>query len=134
MTSFSAPQTYSITSSDTITLDTSTWANISAAAGSMDTITITGGGYSIGAAGSTYTTTYSSGAGATVGGITNIGAISGVSWAIPEEFVNCLPDFERIQKMCEQYPGLKIAYDKFVTTYKLVKDHYDTPEDQRPNT
>jgi hypothetical protein len=112
----------------------------------MDTITISGGGYSIGAAGSTYTTTYSSGAGATVGGITNIGTISGTISGIssidtssfrinlPEEFVNCLPDFERIQKMCEQYPGLKIAYDKFVTTYKLVKDHYDTPEDQRPRT
>jgi hypothetical protein len=34
--------------------------------------------------------------------------------------------------MCDEYPGLKIAYEKFVTTYKLVKDHYDTPEDQRP--
>jgi hypothetical protein len=110
----------------------------------MDTITISGGGYSIGNAGSTYTTTYSSGAGATVGGITNIGAINGAGIAsidtssfrinLPEEFVNCLPDFERIQKMCEQYPGLKIAYEKFKTTYKLVKDHYDTPEDQRPRT
>ena len=141
MTSFSAPQTYSITSSDTITLDTSTWANISAASGSMDTITITGGGYAIGGAGSTYTTTYSSGAGATVGGITSIGGAGnipninisgGVNWSMPEEFVNCLPDFDRITKMCEQYPGLKIAYEKFKTTYKLVKDHYDTPEDKRP--
>jgi hypothetical protein len=51
---------------------------------------------------------------------------------IPEEWVNCLPDFNRIEKMCKEYPGLKIAYEKFKTTYKLVKDHYDTPEDQRP--
>jgi hypothetical protein len=138
MTSFSAPQSYSITSSDTVTLndtitiDTSAWANISAAVGSADTITISNGGYSIGAAGSTFT--YSSGAGSTVGGITSIGTSDTFKWAPPEEFVNCLPEFERIQKMCEQYPGLKIAYEKFKTTYKLVRDHYDTPEDQRPRT
>jgi hypothetical protein len=51
---------------------------------------------------------------------------------LPEEWVNCFPEFSRIEKMCEEYPGLKIAYEKFKTTYKLVKDHYDTPEDQRP--
>jgi hypothetical protein len=51
---------------------------------------------------------------------------------LPEEWVNCFPDFKRIEKMCEEYPGLKIAYEKFKTVYKLVKDHYDTPEDQRP--
>jgi len=51
---------------------------------------------------------------------------------IPEEWVDCFPDFSRIEKMCKEYPGLKIAYEKFKTTYKLVKDHYDTPEDQRP--
>ena len=51
---------------------------------------------------------------------------------IPEEWVNCLPDFDRIEKMCEEYPGLKIAYEKFKTTYKLVADHYDTPKDKRP--
>jgi hypothetical protein len=51
---------------------------------------------------------------------------------LPEEWVNCFPEFSRIEKMCEEYPGLKIAYEKFKTVYKLVKDHYDTPEDQRP--
>ena len=116
---------------------------MSAAASSLDTITISNGGnsFSIGAAGSTYTTNYSSGAGATVGGVTSIGTINNISisgnnfnWTGSEEFVNCLPDFDRIQKMCEQYPGLKIAYEKFKTTYKLVKDHYDTPEDERPRT
>jgi len=144
MTSFSAPQSYSITSSDssdssnTITLDTSTWANMSAAASSLDTITISNGGnsFSIGAAGSTYyTTNYSSGAGATVGGVTSIGPIDNINtftWAGQVEFVNCLPDFDRIEKMCEEYPGLKIAYEKFKTTYKLVADHYDTPKDKKP--
>lgn len=55
-------------------------------------------------------------------------------WGESEEWTNCFPDFDRIKKMCEQYPGLKIAYEKFATTYKLVKDHYDTPEDQRPHS
>jgi hypothetical protein len=54
------------------------------------------------------------------------------SYKLPEEFVDCLPNIDRIKKMCEEYPGLKISYEKFVTTYKLVKDHYDTPKDQRP--
>lgn len=51
---------------------------------------------------------------------------------LPEEWVNQFPDFDRVQKMCEEYPGLKIALKKFKTVYKLVKDHYDTPEDKRP--
>jgi len=51
---------------------------------------------------------------------------------LPQEWVDCFPDFKRIEKMCEEYPGLKIAYEKFVTTYKLVTDHYDTPKDKRP--
>ena len=141
MNNSSAQETYSITlnnSMDTITLDTSTWANMSAASGGISTITINNGGssYSIGAAG-TYSTSYTSGAGATVGGITNIGTINSYSdytINLPEEWVNCFPDFNRIEKMCKEYPGLAIAFEKFKTTYKLVKDHYDTPEDQRPKT
>ena len=50
----------------------------------------------------------------------------------PEEFVDAFPDYARIEKMCKEYPGLAIAFEKFKTTYKLVKDHYDTPADQRP--
>lgn len=54
-------------------------------------------------------------------------------WTISnEEFTNCFPNWERVQNMCKEYPGLKIAFEKFVTTYKLVKDDYDTPKDQRP--
>ena len=87
-----------------------------------DTITISNGGssYTIGGTISTSTTVNIGGAG------------SGFNWKAPEEFVDAFPDYNRIEKMCKEYPGLKIAYDKFVTTYKLVKDHYDTPEDQRP--
>jgi hypothetical protein len=59
------------------------------------------------------------------------GTISGsstFSWK-NNEFVDCFPDFDRIKKMCEQYPGLRIAFEKFVTTYKLVKDDYDSTKD-----
>jgi hypothetical protein len=106
-----------ITLSDTISFPTSPTYTISTATGS--------GGI------------YNYGSGATVGGITNIGTISSIDTSTftfnpSEEWVNCFPDFNRIEKMCKEYPGLKIAYEKFVTTYKLVADHYDTPEDKRP--
>jgi hypothetical protein len=126
----SVEQDYSITSSDTYTIDVS-----SLTSSSIDTITLngsytTGTGYSglTTATGSTYT--FNSGA----GGFAGITAqdISTFNWNLNEEFVNCLPDIGRVKQMCEEYPGLKIAYEKFVTTYKLVRDDYDTPEDQRP--
>ena len=104
---------------DTITLDTSTW-NMSS--GSGTSYYYTGGGVT----GSSGTITIS-GAGASSYTIGNINT-STFEWKT-EEFVDCLPDLDRIQKMCDQYPGLKIAYDKFVTTYKLVKDDYDSPKD-----
>jgi len=120
------------TSSDTFTIDLSDTITLTS---SYDSVT----GYSamttptgthnvtIGA-GSTYTiATGSSG----FAGIT-AQDLSTFNWNLNEEFVHCLPDLNRIKKMCEEYPGLKIAYERFVTTYKLVKDHYDTPEDQRP--
>jgi hypothetical protein len=47
------------------------------------------------------------------------------------EWVDGFPGWERIQNMCDEYPGLKIAFEKFKTTYKLVKDDYDTPKDKR---
>ena len=119
--------------SDTITLTSGTgssyYYNTGAGSGgfSTDTITITGGG---------------GGGGFTIGSGLSANQINTISindlsatqfnWNLNEEFVHCLPDLNRIKKMCEEYPGLKIAYEKFVTTYKLVKDHYDTPEDQRP--
>jgi len=66
--------------------------------------------------------------------ITGISAIdtSTFSFKMPTEWEDKFPDFDRIQKMCKEYPGLQIAFEKFKTTYLLVKNHYDTPEDQRP--
>lgn len=67
-------------------------------------------------------------AGTAMGGTYTIG---NASWET-QEFVDCMPDFNKIEKMCKEYPGLAIAFEKFKTVYKLVKDHYDIPEDQRP--
>jgi hypothetical protein len=112
---------------DTITIDVSSWnmnSNYSytgvGSGGGSDTITISNGGsYTIGAVGSA--TGY-------INSVSIGGAGTSFNWKT-EEFVDCLPDINRVQAMCEQYPGLKIAYEKFVTTYKLVKDDYDSPKD-----
>ena len=145
MTTFSAQMDYSTTSNnvgiiaqevlDTIAIDTSTM-NMSSGAGSSyyyatgagsggfstDTITISGGGSG-----------YTIGTGISSGTITlNDINTTSFNWKIPEEFVDAFPNYDRIEKMCKEYPGLAIAFEKFKTVYNLVKDHYDTPEDQRP--
>ena len=135
MTISSVPPAYSITSSDTITLTSSgTLGNITIGSGTGSSYYYTNGAGTGGF--STDTITISNGGTSNWGAGNNINTITTsdltFNWNLNEEFVNCLPDFDRIQKMCKEYPGLKIAYEKFVTTYKLVKDHYDTPEDQRP--
>jgi hypothetical protein len=147
--SLAEPISYTTSSDDRIgiiaqeisTIDPSIMANISAASGGLDTVTIsnmtsnnyyytTGSGIGGISAGTiTISNGGSSGSSFTIGG-----AGVNYNWKKPEEFVDSFPDYERIQKMCKEYPGLQIAYEKFVTTYKLVKDHYDTPEDQRPIT
>ena len=123
MNTSSAQDSFSITLDDSVTIDTSSWGNYTTggiSGSSMDTITITSGG----AAG-----TYTIASGASV---ISQDISTAYTWKMPEEFIDAFPDYDRVQQMCDTYPGLKLAYEKFVTTYKLVKDHYDTPEDQRP--
>jgi hypothetical protein len=110
---------------DTVTLSSDTGSSYyystgAGIGGGLGAITISGGGtggYTI-ATGSTVT-------------IDSINSTS-FNWKLPEEFVDAFPDYNRIEKMCKEYPGLAIAFEKFKTVYNLVKDHYDTPEDQRP--
>jgi hypothetical protein len=68
----------------------------------------------------------------TIGDITipDINNEFSITWGT-EEWVDGFPEWEKIQLMCNEYPGLKIAFEKFKTTYKLVRDDYDTPKDQR---
>jgi hypothetical protein len=103
--------------SDTITLSSGV-SNYSYSTGS--TVTISNGGYSIG--------NLSISGGGTISSI----SATQFNWKSPKEFVDAFPDYDRIEKMCKEYPGLAIAFEKFKTVYNLVKHHYDTPEDQRP--
>jgi hypothetical protein len=129
----------SITSSDTVTLNSSAWDSAGNLTGN---ITISNGGNSYSIGGITTgmgfnntgtSSTYSVGAGLTTSQLSalNISAIQEIL-SPNQNFDGRFPDWDRVQKMCKEYPGLKIAFEKFKTTYKLVKDHYDTPEDQRP--
>jgi len=148
MTNSSVPSDYSITSSDTIQI--SSLDTITLTAYDPSTSGITGyntntgySGYSggtvtinTGSAGSSYGTisplTTSQLNTITAGSGLNGTDYSTFTFNTPEDWVNQFPDWNRVQKMCEEYPGLKIVFEKFKTTYKLVKDHYDTPADQRP--
>jgi lipoprotein-anchoring transpeptidase ErfK/SrfK len=118
---------------DVITLDPSVMANINVAAGGIGNVTIsntTGSNYYYTGNGSSGTISVGAiGSGATV---TLSGVGIGYEWQMPVEWKDRFPDWAKVEKMCEEYPGLKIAFEKFKTTYKLVVDHYDTPEDKRP--
>lgn len=37
-----------------------------------------------------------------------------------EEFRDRMPDISKIEDMCKEYPGLKIAYENFKSIYKMV--------------
>ena len=58
----------------------------------------------------------------------NVGSIS--VWG-HTEWVDSFPSWDRVEKMCEEYPGLRVAFEKFKNTYNLVKDDYDAPPDKR---
>jgi hypothetical protein len=47
------------------------------------------------------------------------------------EWVDSFPAWSRVEKMCDEYPGLKIAFEKFKTTYNLVKDDFDLPPEKK---
>ena len=67
----------------------------------------------------------------TISGISTTNTISidnsSFTWNLPEEWVGCFPDWDRVKDMCKKYPGLEIAFRNFQTVYQLVKDDYDNP-------
>ena len=113
MNTSSVQPTCSITSSDTITIDLSSITTSTTWAGGVGTITLS----------SPITT-------ANTISITDLSSEYEINWG-NVEWVDRFPDFDRIQKMCKEYPSLKIAFDKLRTTYNLVKDDFDTPADKR---
>jgi hypothetical protein len=80
------------------------------------------------------TITVNSGA---AGTYTTINSLSGIdtvtidnssfTFHMPKEWVDCFPDWDRVEDMCKKYPGLEIAFRNFQTVYQLVKDDYDNP-------
>lgn len=109
-------------STSDITISPDSWSsyNIPALTGN-DIITLTG-------------STYSSGT--TIGNIETIDlsaieSFSSFTNLYKEEFDGRFPDYERVQEMCKEYPGLEIAYRKFKEVYKMVKEDYDGKERER---
>jgi len=81
-----------------------------------DIITLTGAPY--GSASVTYA------------GIDSIDIGSFTKWS-NDEFEGRFPEWNRVQDMCKDYPGLEIAYRKFKEVYKMVKEDYDGKERAR---
>jgi hypothetical protein len=106
----------------TFTLSSDTWASLTTtsipALTSADIITLTGTSY--GTLNTSYIETI------------DIGSFTGSSnYWVKEEFDGRFPDYERVQKMCKDYPGLEIAYRKFKEVYKMVKEDYDGKEREK---
>ena len=130
MTTTLAPEDYltTLSSGDTITfINNSNTIDLSSI-----TLSSSGSGYSSSTTTMCipcYPTTYVTNSACFTNGSTisigNIWSSSG------EEWIHKFPDFDRIEKMCEEYPGLAIAFEKFKTVYKLVADDYDTPKNKR---
>ena len=126
MNDSSQEQLFTITLDDTITTNVSnntyTWTtNNIPALTSSDIITLTGSSTS-----SSYT----------IGNIETIDLSSIESFSTftdfyKEEFDGRFPDYERVQEMCKEYPGLEIAYRKFKEVYKMVKEDFDGKERER---
>ena len=43
-----------------------------------------------------------------------------------DEWRTHFPDFNKVEEMCKEYPALEKAFEKFKTTYEMVKDDYDS--------
>lgn len=48
-----------------------------------------------------------------------------------KEFIDTMPSLHKIQNMCEEYPALQQVFEKFVNVYNLVKDDYDSKNDNK---
>lgn len=114
MNSSSAPETYSITlNNDTIDLSGITTANTV----TLDT-SFFAGSYTISSGGvSTIQTTDT---------ITVSGVYNNWSFNLPVEWVDSFPSYAEVEKMCAEYPALKIAFEKFKQTYVMVEDDWES--------
>jgi len=112
MNSSSAPETYSITlNSDTIDLSSITTANTV----TIDT-SVFGGNY-----------TLASGGIGTISTLDTVTISGSDNWSfnLPIEWVDSFPIYSEVEKMCKEYPALKIAFEKFKQTYVMVEDDWE---------
>lgn len=63
--------------------------------------------------------------------LSSIESFSSFTDLYKEEFDGRFPDYDRVQEMCKEYPGLEIAYRKFKEVYKMVKEDFDGKERER---
>ena len=49
----------------------------------------------------------------------------------PVEFEDTMPDLYKIKSMCEDYPALEKAYEKFKTIYKMVHQDWKGKQDEQ---
>lgn len=47
------------------------------------------------------------------------------------DFVDRLPDFDRVESMCKEYPALEKAYENFKIIYKMVEQDYNGKQKER---
>lgn len=118
MTNSSPEPIFTVTLDDTV--DNWSVQNIPALT-SNDIITLTG---------STTSSSYTIGNIETID-LSHIDTFSDFTGVYKDEFDGRFPDYERVQEMCKEYPGLEIAYRKFKEVYKMVKEDYDGKERER---
>ncbi len=99
---------------------------ISIDSSSSYTNTITLDNITIGAAGAQPVYNWASGA-STISIDNIVLTDNSFTFNLPKEWVDCFPDWHRVEDMCKKYPGLEIAFRNFQTVYQLVKDDYDNP-------
>lgn len=48
----------------------------------------------------------------------------------PTMWEDCMPDPQKLKKMCEQYPALEKAYENFKTVYSMVEQDWKGNHDE----
>ncbi len=80
------------------------------------------------------TSTFDSITGLDISNIRLDDTITSISWPTPVEWTDCFPDFNTVEQMCKEYPGLEKAFENFKTVYKLVEQDYKSKsEDDQDN-
>lgn len=50
---------------------------------------------------------------------------SEITVTLPGDFTTSMPDMQKVNEMCELYPALKLAFEKFKNCYNLCIDDFN---------